>query len=257
MKIKKMKVTIKKLIILGIITIIAFVGCSENRRKDIEGNIKGEEYLRNLEQMDLVKVEEKIEEHHKQINLEAIESGDFKAIYADTIFMGDSIMESLSFNDILREDQVIAYMGDTVRKAVNHINILKGIQPRNVVLLYGMNDVILFEETAQWNTIDRFKEEYKLLIEELKNSLPNTNIYVQSPLPVTKVATATNPRLTNENLTRFRAVVKEVCEETDVTYVDINILAGEDSGLHEADGIHFKKEFYENWLGYLRGFMNK
>lgn len=240
-----------------ILTIIIVAGCTNNAKKDSQSSESGRKYLLQLEEMDLNTVESKIEEHHRKIDSSAIEGGDFKTIYEDTIFMGDSITESLAFNEIVEEYKVIANMGDTVRKAINHIPTVEGIHPKNVVLLYGMNDVILFAETAEWNSIDKFKEDYKTLIMELKNKLPNTHIYVQSPLPVTDKATATNPRLTNDNLVRFRNAVMEVCKEVEVTYVDISGLAEPDSGLHEADGIHFKKEFYEMWLGYLRGFMNK
>lgn len=218
---------------------------------------RGKEYLIQLEQMDLATVEEKINNHHKDKANEEVVVNDFNIIYEDTVFMGDSITESLSYNQILNEYNVIAEMGDTVIKATNHISKLEGIQPKNVVLLYGMNDVILFEETASWNSIDKFKEGYKNLINEIKSKLPNTNIYVQSPLPVNSKATSTNVRLTNENLSRFREAVKEVCEEMSVTYVDISILVDGSSDLHEADGIHFKREFYDKWLNYLPQFMDK
>lgn len=255
---RKMQNFKRWLILLGaIVIVIAAVGCRNKVSSDKDDSNKGREYLLQLEQQDLDMVEAKIEDHHKKVDLETIESGDFKTIYEDTVFMGDSITENLVFNEIVDEYNVIANMGDTVRKAMNYISVLEGIQPKNLVMLYGMNDVILFEETAEWNSIDRFKEDYKALIQEIKNKLPNTNIYVQSPLPVTYKATATNSRLTNENLKIFREAVLQICEEEGVTYVDISVLAGEDSGLHEADGIHFKREFYDKWLGYLRGFMNK
>ena len=255
MKRLKMKRRKMRMIFIGsILTIVAFAGCTRSVTNSKAE--QGREHLVQMEQMDLVSVEDKIQKHHKKVDLDSIESGDFKTIYEDTVFMGDSITESLAFNEILDEYKVIAHMGDTVRDAMKRIPTLEGLQPRNVVLLYGMNDVILFEETAEWGSIDKFKDAYKTLIEEIKNRLPNTNIYVQSPLPVTDKAISTNPRLTNDNLTRFREAVKQVCEETGVTYVDISVLA-QDTGLHEADGIHFKKEFYEKWLGYLRGFMNK
>lgn len=246
-----------RIFFIGIIFTMGFIIGGRNHVDSSNITEKGKEYLLQLEHMDLAAVEAKINEHHKEVQLEAIESGDFKTIYEDTVFMGDSITESLSFNEIVYKNNVISYMGDTVRKAMKHIPTVAGLQPRNLVLLYGMNDVILFEETAEWNSIDKFKEEYKNLIEEIKKNLPNTNIYVQSPLPVTSKAIETNTRLTNENLTRFREAVKEVCEETGVNYVDISMLAKEENGFHEGDGIHLKREFYDKWLGYLRSFMNK
>lgn len=259
MKTKKMINIRKKVIIVTIITtVIMIVGCRGNVKSKNDVN-KGMEHLIQLEQIDLAVVEEKIEQHHKKFEVEPEEvtDNDFNKIYEDTVFMGDSITESLSYNQILDEYRVIAEMGDTVIKAMNHIPKLQGIQPKNVVLLYGMNDVILFKETDSWNSIDKFKEDYKTLINEIKIKLPNTNIYVQSPLPVNAKATDTNARLTNENLTRFREIVKAACEETAVNYVDISILADESSNLHETDGIHFKPEFYVKWLTYLCEFINK
>lgn len=259
-KLKKNHIFIGALI--GLIIVIAISSRSGGSSAS-EGEHKGREYLISLEQMDLAAVEAKIDEHHKKEDLnpvedvENVENMNFNTLYEDTVFMGDSIMESLSFNEIIDENRVISYMGDTVIKALEHISTLEGIQPKNLVLLYGMNDVILFEETAEWNSIDKFKENYKVLIEDIKSRLPHTTIYIQSPLPVTDKATDTNQRLTNDNLDRFREAVKQVCAETGVSYVDISGLGKVDSGLHEADGIHFKKEFYEKWLQYLRGFMNK
>ncbi len=259
MKIKKVRNNLMKLTIVIIIIIAIMVAVYGGGDQSKNENNSGREYLIQLEQMDLAVIEEKIEQHHKisEAEAEEVTDDDFNKIYEDTVFMGDSITESLSYNQILDEYRVIAEMGDTVIKAMNHIPKLQEIQPKNIVLLYGMNDVILFEETASWNSIDKFKEDYKTLINEIKAKLPNTNIYVQSPLPVNAKATATNARLTNENLTRFREAVEVVCEETSVNYVDISMLADESSNLHESDGIHLKQEFYMKWLTYLRGFMNK
>lgn len=252
----KRKLEQKLIIMIALLVIIVIVEFRKDGSFKSETH-KGKEYLIQLEEMDLATVEEKINNHHKDKANEEVVVNDFNIIYEDTVFMGDSITESLSYNQILNEYNVIAEMGDTVIKAVNHIPKLEGIQPKNVVLLYGMNDVILFEETASWNSIDKFKEGYKNLINEIKSKLPNTNIYVQSPLPVNSKATSTHPRLTNENLSRFREAVKEVCEEMSVTYVDISILVDGSSDLHEADGIHFKGEFYDKWLNYLLQFMDK
>ena len=80
---------------------------------------------------------------------------------------------------------------------------LQGINPKNLVLLYGMNDVIAFDSNSSEESSNAFKEKYIELINSIKAVLPKTNIYLISPLPVMDNAVNTNPILTNENLYRF------------------------------------------------------
>lgn len=246
-------------------------GMISKGRKDKDSS--GKQYLLQLENKSLDDTQAKIDEY---ISLTKIandnssniisndkESDDVNSqkdsinnarYYEDTVFMGDSIVEALSEFEIVDSYNVICHKGDTVIKAQENISKLQGINPKNIVLLYGMNDVIEFDSSSGKGSND-FKEEYIKLINEIKAVLPNTNIYLISPLPVMESAVNVNDRLTNNNLDEFREKVKEVAIETGSTYIDaVSMVQGKDY-LHEQDGIHFKYDFYISLLDYLRNYI--
>lgn len=260
-------------LIVAFYMMVTFVfGIISKGRKDKDSS--GKQYLLQLENKSLDDTQAKIDEYVNSIkvtndnNSSNITSNDKEnddmnsqndninnaRYYEDTVFMGDSIVEALSEFEILDSYNVICHKGDTVIKAQENISKLQGINPKNIALLYGMNDVIEFDSQSGKNSSD-FKAEYINLINEIKAVLPNANIYLISPLPVMESAVNINDRLTNNNLNEFREKVKEVAIETGSTYIDaVSIVEGKDY-LHEQDGIHFKYDFYISLLDYLRNYI--
>ena len=210
-----------------------------------------------LESKSLDDVQAKIENYQNKILNDTTDKGNinYSKYYENTVFMGDSLTESLSEFEILDSYNVISNKGDTVVKAMQNIDTLKGINPKNLVLLYGMNDVIEFDINLSGQDSNTFKEKYIELVNSIKTVLPKTNIYLISPLPVMANAVDTNYRLTNDNLSEFRLKVSEVANATGSTYVDLtSIITGKDY-LHEQDGIHYKYDFYPLLLDYLTNYI--
>lgn len=233
----------------------------------------GKDYLVKLENKSLDAVQDKIDlyqaellkENNKNINDPTIGTSNnpppkndeinYAKYYENTVFMGDSITESLSEFEILDSYNVISNKGDTVVKALQNIDKLQGINPKNLVLLYGMNDVIEFDSNLSSQDSGTFKEKYIELINSIKSVLPRTNIYLISPLPVMDNAVETNYRLTNENLNEFRLKVDEVANVTGSTYINVSSIISENDYLHEQDGIHYKYDFYPLLLDYLTNYI--
>ncbi|GAA0085227.1 hypothetical protein UT300007_16660 [Clostridium sp. CTA-7] len=212
--------------------------------------------LTEIENRDLSKIEDTLEKERvnfeKQLNPEKDEEVNFFNFYGNTVFLGDSITEGLAELGVIDEYNVVSEKGDTVVKAMNQVDKVKQMNPKNIVLLYGMNDVIEFDDSSETRTPEYFKEKYVDLINELKKRLPRSNIYVTSPTSVMAKAQNINSRLTNENINSFREMTKMACEETKVKYVDISSFIDGKDMLHEQDGIHFKYDFYNIWLTYLK-----
>lgn len=107
------------------------------------------DYLVKLENKSLADLQDKIDTYQNDIlnkkndNIEnqSIEKMDinYSKYYENTIFMGDSITEALSEFGILDSYNVIANKGDTVVNALQNTDKLQDINPKNLVLLYGMN----------------------------------------------------------------------------------------------------------------------
>ena len=185
--------------------------------------------LVQLENKSLDDLQDKIDTYQNNIlnsNTDSSENEDinYAKYYENTIFMGDSITEALSEFGILDSYNVIANKGDTVIKASQNIDKLQGINPKNLVLLYGMNDVIAFDSNSSEESSNAFKEKYI----ELINS---------------------------ENLNEFRLKVTEVATATGSTYIDLASIITDKDSLHEQDGIHYKYDFYRIWLDLLKNYI--
>lgn len=273
--------------LIGLIIASAIVmgGCEKEKNKEVQEDMEGRQVLVQLESQDLATIEDKVENHLATAKIEKgkedgdgsdensedksnstketvenqededIYSKDYNTVFEDTIFMGDSITEGLFYMEVIDESKVVAAMGKTIVKAKEDLSKVVSLNPKKVVLLFGMNDVILFEEVSQWTSIDMFKATYKELLETLKGQLPYAEIYVMSPLSVAEGDLSASHRLTNENLDRFRAVVEELSKEIDVNYVDINTILKENKDLHAEDGIHLKHDFYVEWMNYLDSYI--
>lgn len=220
-------------------------------------NSPNKDYLVQLESKSLDDVQAKIENYQNKILNDTTDKDNinYSKYYENTVFMGDSLTESLSEFEILDSYNVISNKGDTVVKAMKNIDTLQGINPKNLVLLYGMNDVIEFDINLSGQDSNTFKEKYIELVNSIKTVLPKTNIYLISPLPVMANAVYTNYRLTNENLSEFRLKVSEVANATGSTYVDLTSIITEKDYLHEQDGIHYKYDFYPLLLDYLTNYI--
>lgn len=212
--------------------------------------------LKKDEEKELVKIKNKIEEEEKKnetkSSIEDYKDVSFFQFYKDTMFLGDSITEGLINYQFVNEYNVMADKGDNVKDAFNKIEKVKQVNPDNLVLFYGMNDVIEFDSLNELLTPSNFKKIYIDLINKVKQDLPNTKIYIISPTNVTDEAINTNYRLKNKNISMFRGIIQEVCNETGVMYIDINSKIIDRSDLYEGDGIHFKYEFYSIWLETLK-----
>lgn len=251
----------KRLLILamsGIVTvnissnIFSIRNSSKDKQK--EKVIEGRECLIKLENAELSKVEEVIDKHHTIIEVNEGTDVDFYNFYENTVFMGDSIAEGLIEYEIVNKYNVIAEKGNGVKEGLEKVDTVLALNPKNVVILYGMNDVITFDGGGEGG-VEAYKANYIKLINELKEKLPNSNIYIQAPLPVLDKAKATNIRLTNENLKEFREITEAVSRETGVYYYNTDLLVVDNSELYEPDGIHLTYAFYEKWLTSLYKFM--
>lgn len=214
------------------------------------------EILKKYEDKDIDKIKNEIILEKKKYEAENLaqnyEDVSYFQFYKDTLFLGDSITEGLIDYSFVNEYNVLAEKGGMVKDAFSEIARIKEASPSNIVLFYGMNDVIEYDNSNEELTASNFKKTYTDLISEINIALPNTRIFIVSPTNVTGDAINTNYRLTNENLNEFRNIIKEVCEETNAKYVDVNSKIINRNDLYESDGIHFKYDFYNIWLDTLK-----
>lgn len=182
--------------------------------------------------------------------------------FSDACFVGDSRTVGLEMNCDKPEADFYASQGLDISHALtdqiilldngNYGTVVEGVaqkQYRRIFIMFGINEL-------GWPYPDNFVSKYVELINEIKEVEPNASIYVQSVLPVTSKAVETNEVFTNENIDAFNSqYVKQVADETDVNYLDINPYFKDENGsLPEdaaSDGIHFYKGYCLEWIDLL------
>lgn len=237
----------KLMIVITVVGITAavlmYIGVSKMMERKVDAD-KGKAALEKLEQLDIAQIETKIEELG-QADREADEAYANRTArerFAGSLVMGDSITQGLAEYDILDASCVIADRGMSLESVAKEMEKAIDLHPKNVFLSYGMNDIKSTNGDAQY-----FKKEYKAVLEDLKQKLPDTVFFINSILPVQQVQLDREP--VYAHLEEYNTVLRELCEEVNIRYVDNTGLVRDD--LYEGDGIHMKPAYYPLWVEHM------
>ncbi|SHK14043.1 SGNH/GDSL hydrolase family protein [Desulforamulus aeronauticus] len=167
---------------------------------------------------------------------------DVTAKFKNSVFMGDSITEGFTVNEILPQECVIAGAGATAGFTYDDIDALVEKNPDNVFIMLGSVDILMPVDDPK----ELFRKDLTKLINKIREELPDSKIYLQSITPVTQEAIKQESRY--KRIEEYNELLQELAGKLAVHYVDIGALAKESPNLFAEDGVHFKKEFYLLWL---------
>lgn len=226
--------------------------------------------IRNLENKNVSDIQSKIEkikqdkiDELNKMNQESIKKYEksntneqknrsYKAIFEDTVFMGDSLVEPLDEYNFLSSSSVVATKGRNVVTAnEKDISSVISLKPRKIVMLYGMNDLIMFKYKND------FINKYKKLIANIRKQLPETQIYINNIFKTQEKVWLKDKNLRPERITEFNNALKDMCDELKINYIDVSYLIQSNSKLYEPDGIHLIANFYHKWLEQINKKINK
>ncbi|MFB5760549.1 GDSL-type esterase/lipase family protein [Paenibacillus medicaginis] len=171
----------------------------------------------------------------------------YQQIFQDSVFFGDSITEGLSFHDVLDEKNVLAGAGKTAQFALDDIDELTKRNPKQIFIQLGSDDIL-------WPTDDPTAysmNNYAKLIDAIKEKLPQARITLLTVTPVSEEALKKEPRY--KNIGDYNQAVKELADKEQVEFTDLSPLFAKGKDFYDADGIHFKPEFYVQLLELLKG----
>lgn len=173
-------------------------------------------------------------------------ASEYQILFQTSVFLGDSITEGLSFYDVLDETNVLAGAGKTAQFALKDIEELVKRQPKQIFIQLGSDDIL-------WPT-DNPKEysltHYAQLIGTIKEKLPDAAITILSVTPVTADAEKEEPRY--RNIADYNQGLKDLAVKEQVGFVDVSPVIADHPNLYDADGIHFKAEYYPLVLDFLK-----
>lgn len=170
---------------------------------------------------------------------------DYEAQFQDSVFVGDSLTEGISFNEYLPEAQVVAGAGATAGFAMEDLDKVVEQAPERVYILLGQCDMLW----PEGDPLALFEENYTAYLDALTEQLPDCKLYLQSIPHVSEEALETEPRY--GQIDAYNEVIQKLAEAYGAVYVDLNGLVDAHTDLHAEDGVHFQKEFYPLWLDLL------
>lgn len=246
------------IVLILVLTALNFIltsskkGLVLNNGNDVTNNVKE---IKDLEKSDIRDIETDINKVQKElqpntgdnnINTASINYND---TFSTSVIMGDSQSEGLTVYGVLNSTSVIAKKGGSILSAKSdNMSQLSNLSPSNVFILYGMNDILTYQ-----NNIDSFINDYSALIEEIKKTLPDSNIFVNSILPVEEKVIIARPIY--KKIKNYNLALNQMCTELGVTYVDSHQILIDNPDLFEADGMHLKPPFYKKWLDFLSTYL--
>lgn len=212
---------------------------------------KGLKYIKQAEKADATKIEAKMQKLEDKDAADKKNAADakavtdqntnrnYKAIFANSVIMGDSISEAFSQFDILNASSVVAKIGVELSELDEEVVKVKKLNPQIIFLAYGVNDII-----ATRDNTDEFAKEYGALLDKLHEKLPDTKIFVNSIFPVQQKAMDKEPPL--KKIPDYNKALRALCDKKQIAFIDNTDLVSDK--YYEQDGMHFKVDFYPYWL---------
>lgn len=191
--------------------------------------------------------------------------------FSDAVFIGDSRTDGLRLYSGIRGADFLAYKSLMIFHVVGNDKVdqravpLNGVGDKKLVLdwldekqyakvylMFGVNELGYGDDGA-------FTDAFSRTVDEIRARQPEAVIYIQSLVPIEpEKAHATNPAswLNNDNVARYNELLRQVCADKGVVYVDVASALVDDTGNlppeGTTDGIHFTRSWYEKWYAYLK-----
>ena len=162
------------------------------------------------------------------------------------VFLGDSITDEGEWVELLGNTNILnrGISGDTTRRILNRLDAIVQIKPKQIFLMVGINDFV-----NENRSIEEVLSKYRIILEELQKQIPQTEVFIQSVLPVNN--NFTYFLQDNQNVIKFNLKLQELAKEFNYQYIDVfSYLADSENQLdvkYTTDGVHLNGKAYLIW----------
>ena len=185
--------------------------------------------------------------------------------FNDVIFIGDSITNGIQLYKTAKCADIVSKTGLNIESIIKEpieinnqtLSVLQAIKQSNKNKIY----IMIGSNGIGWLKIDYMVNLYKDWLTQLRAEIPNSIIYVQSVLPITKELSDYNQRkndcLTNSKIDEYNNAVFNMCKENHFFYLNVaEAFKGNDGFLPKdaspVDGMHINSNYYNIWLDYIK-----
>ena len=173
----------------------------------------------------------------------------------DVVFFGNSITYGGSFDQVFLDMKVcnLGYPSDDLAGMRKRIPQVVALHPRKIFIMAGTNNLSRYEH-------DSFEQQYKELIKEIKQQLPDASIFVQSILPYNSNICKTKFKVDRKQATiEANRVIKNVADGEGLKFVDLYSLYADYDGQMNIsltpDGVHLRSEAYKIWYKEIKQYI--
>ena len=165
------------------------------------------------------------------------------------VFVGDSLTEGFPVVEMFPKQKVknCGIRGDTSKDVLARITSIAEVKPRKIFLDVGINDIL------RNIPLDTLFINYKHVVQIIKSNSPNTQIFVQSLLPVGEKYQSFRPEIW-----AFNETLKNFCHSDSITFINLFPLFY-NNGLdpyYSSDSLHLNNAGYEVWRNAIFQYVN-
>lgn len=181
--------------------------------------------------------------------------------FKDAVFIGDSRMAGIMKAAKFEYYANLSHEGLTVADVFTKANIqLNGgyytvADALSQLDSFGKCYIMMGLNELGWYDMSQFTGYYADLVELVKDTHPEAQIYVIGIMPVGRAATESADYLNNERVQMFNAEILKMTQEEQVYYIDGFAALQVDGGLPDAaspDGIHMEPGYCKMLTDYLK-----
>lgn len=241
----KLRLVLAAVVFIVCVLVLVLAVVRQKKKEQSESALvqKGVVYLQSLGGGDAAEVSAEITAI-KKAKWKALLESDETAVWSafnDAAILGDSRAVGFYFWEFVPEDRVLAKGGGMITDVPEYLDTLKTLQPEEVFLCFGLNDIGI----GTWPVAEDYAEVYAENVELLMEALPDAEIYVNSTLPAVGVGLNADPDY--PRIGEYNEALKAMCEEKGYHYIDNTPMAEEHEDLYQEDGLHVQKDFYIYW----------
>jgi lysophospholipase L1-like esterase len=159
------------------------------------------------------------------------------------VFLGDSLTFRTEWSELFPGKKVInrGIGNDTTAGVLKRLdNVIEG-EPKKIFILIGVNDL-------KSRSVADAMQNYRKIIKRIQSGTPNTDIYIQSLLPVNN--NKYGSILSNDKIIKMNKELRALAKNAGVTYIDLHSRFAKNGQLPDeftADGIHLTGKGYVLW----------
>ena len=184
--------------------------------------------------------------------------------FSDAAIIGDSRAVGLINYTSLSNVKNYAYRSATTSKILESTDLISGKnitvmqdmaankdKYKKVYIMLGLNEI-------SWPNYNTSKAKYHTMIDQIRASQADVQIYLQAVMPIGKYAETHHSYLRMAKIQKYNEMLKTVAADKKVYYVDpSSVVIGTDGfaldeAVSKADGYHFQKPYCIKWLDFLK-----